>query len=216
MTPERRKQPGLPLREAIQQQLAKEELDPLQLQALMNTQQAVLTGSADPQLGRRYWSRAALIASCAALLLCLALAWQSLIPSPGDTTHTIALEVVKNHLKLKPLDVEAQSMDELQAFFTQLDFAPVDSTVLETRFGLSRQLRLGGRYCSIKGVTAAQLRYRAGEGTSTLYEVAYDPATFGSIPSVERGEAPSELLVKGLRVSLWVEKGLLMVLVEAA
>jgi hypothetical protein len=33
---------------------------------------------------------------------------------------------------------------------------------------------------------------------------------------VERGEPPSELIVKGLRVSLWVEKGLLMVLVETA
>ena len=216
MTQGQRKQPGLPLREAIQQQLAKEELDPLQLQALMSTQQAVLAGSADPPLARRQRSRIALIASCAVLLLCLALAWQSLITSPGDTTRAIALEVVKNHLKLKPLDVEAQSMDELRAFFTQLDFAPVDSNVLETRFGLTRQLRLGGRYCSIKGVTAAQLRYRSGDGTSTLYEVAYDPVTFGAIPSVERGEPPSELIVKGLRVSLWVEKGLLMVLVETA
>jgi hypothetical protein len=63
---------------------------------------------------------------------------------------------------------------------------------------------------------AAQLRYRSGDGTSTLYEVAYDPVTFGAIPSVERGEPPSELIVKGLRVSLWVEKGLLMVLVETA
>jgi hypothetical protein len=49
---------------------------------------------------------------------------------------------------------------------------------------------------------------------STLYEVAYDSATFGTLPNMENNEQPLELLIKGLKVAMWVEKGLLMVLVS--
>ena len=204
----------LPLDQAIRQQLAKEVLDPGQLQQLLAIQQAVLDERQDVS-DRGRWP--ALGAAAAMLVLCVALAWQSVAPAPPDYTREIALEVVQNHLKLKPLDIEAQSISAIQGFFTQLDFSPVNSSLLEARFSLPEPSLLGGRYCSIKGVTAAQLRYRASDdGLSTLYEVAYDSAAFGPMPHVERGEAPKELLLRGLRVSLWVEKGLLLVLVTEA
>ena len=205
----------LPLDQAIRQQLAKEVLDPGQLQQLLAIQQAVLDEREDVSDRGRRWP--ALGAAAAMLVLCVALAWQSVAPAPPDYTREIALEVVQNHLKLKPLDIEAQSISAIQGFFTQLDFSPVNSSLLEARFSLPEPSLLGGRYCSIKGVTAAQLRYRASDdGLSTLYEVAYDSAAFGPMPHVERGEAPKELLLRGLRVSLWVEKGLLLVLVTEA
>ena len=207
----------LPLDQAIRQQLAKEVLDPGQLQQLLAIQQAVLDERQDVSDRGRWRRWPALGAAAAMLVLCVALAWQSVAPAPPDYTREIALEVVQNHLKLKPLDIEAQSISAIQGFFTQLDFSPVNSSLLEARFSLPEPSLLGGRYCSIKGVTAAQLRYRASDdGLSTLYEVAYDSAAFGPMPHVERGEAPKELLLRGLRVSLWVEKGLLLVLVTEA
>jgi len=207
-------QEALPLGEAIRKQLDSDQLGSDQLQQLMAMQQAVL-GDPDtqPQRDRRRFVIQAL-AACA-LLLGVAGLWQNLAPSNPDLVQEIAYEVVHNHLKLKPLDTAAQSIAEARDFFTQLDFSPVNSTVLERRFALPERSLLGGRYCSIQGVTAAQLRYQqGGDGLSTLYQVAYAEEIFGPVPSIDQGQAPGEILVKGLRVSLWVEKGLLMVLVR--
>lgn len=78
-------------------------------------------------------------------------------------------------------------------------------------FAKQNYTMLGGRYCSIQGVTAAQIRYQTELGQKiTLYEVAYDPKIYGDMPKIEQGEAPLSLDVKGVSVLLWVEKGLLM------
>jgi hypothetical protein len=204
----------LPIREAIKRQFEAETLDSNQLQRLMTLQERVLEGSGDAQRTLRQISGYRPIAACALLLLAITFLWY-----PGaerhDTTHQIALEVASNHLKLKPLDITAHSMNEVRGFFTQLDFSPVNSELLPGYFALPERAMLGGRYCSIKGITAAQLRYRrADNGISTLYEVAYDPDIYGPIPSLESGEPPEEIIIKGLRVSLWLEKGLMMVLVQ--
>lgn len=148
-----------------------------------------------------------------ALLVLLWQPWQAAQPIPPDI---IAAEVIENHLKLKPLDAPTASMPELLGFFTQLDFRPVSSNQLHSRFAMPESSLLGGRYCSIQGVTAAQLRYARGPGVSTLYEVPFDPARYGNIPSADRGEAPLHLLQQGLNVHLWVESGLLMALVAEA
>ena len=207
-------QDARPLGEALKNQLAQDSLDTEQLRDLMTMQQAVL--AADPQADRKprdSWQLRA-TAMCAILLIGALLVWRMPGTVNPDYTQQIALEVVKNHLKLKPLDLAAGSIKEVRDYFTQLDFSPVNSRLLDSRFDLQESSMLGGRYCSIRGVTAAQLRYkRDDDGLSTLYEVAYDPQTYGVIPSIDRDEQPLELTVKGLKVYLWVEKGLLMVLV---
>jgi hypothetical protein len=215
MTPTTSNRQTLPLAKAVEQKLAAQELDESQLSQLMNLQRAVL-GDIDAKPARASSGRRlAVLVACAMLLLGLLLNWQSLVPGSSDYAWEIATEVVENHLKLKPLDVQASSIGEIQGFFKLLDFSPVDSNLLTSRYALAESSLLGGRYCSIKGVTAAQLRYRqSDDGLSTLYEVAYDQTTFGSIPRAELGEAPRELLIRGLKVSMWVEKGLLLVLVS--
>jgi hypothetical protein len=215
MKPTTSNRQDLPLAKAIEQKLAAQKLDASQLSQLMNLQQAVL-GDINVEPARvSSGRRLTVLAACAMLLLGLFLSWQGLAPGPSDYVQEIAAEVVENHLKLKPLDVQASSIGEIQGFFKQLDFSPVSSSLLESRYALAEPSILGGRYCSIKGVTAAQLRYRqSDDGLSTLYEVAYDQATFGSMPSADLGEAPRELHVRGLKVSMWVEKGLLLVLVS--
>ena len=120
----------------------------------------------------------------------------------------IAAEVAKNHLKMRPLELKTDAMSDVQHYFSALDFMPTESKLFA---GANRQL-LGGRYCSIQGITAAQLRYQNGDdGLVTLYETQYDPKTFKDLPDINRGEQPLLLYSRGLQVKIWVEKDVLMV-----
>jgi hypothetical protein len=207
---------SLPIKEAVKQQFETEILDSRQVKQLLDMQRSALEDCNPSATAWHRQLRYRAFAACALLLLGIAILWQP-VPRPGDITSQIALEVAENHLKLKPLDITAQSMQEIRGFFTQLDFSPVNSSLLSTRFALPEQRMIGGRYCSIKGVTAAQLRYqRSDDGLSTLYQVAYDPDTHGPLPHLEHGEAPDEIIIKGLHINLWVEKGLLMALVQGS
>lgn len=149
----------------------------------------------------------------ASVLLVMGLVFWNM--QPDNFSEQIAYEVVKNHLKLKPLDIKTQSMTDIQSFFTQLDFSPSRSSVLNNTLKLGEQFMLGGRYCSIKGVTAAQLRYQR-DDISTFYQVPFDRNLHGDIPDPANKEAPLSLMIKGLNVTLWREKGLLMVLINEA
>ena len=125
----------------------------------------------------------------------------------------IAQEVASNHLKLKPLEVQAADMDAIRTYFGELDFVPVDSELLAS----AEAELIGGRYCSIQGVTAAQLRVRGreGEGLSTLYQAPYQPDRHGDLPRLGQGETPLTLWAQGLPVRIWVEKGVLFALTGA-
>ncbi|MCG6869672.1 MAG: hypothetical protein LJE91_13370 [Gammaproteobacteria bacterium] len=102
--------------------------------------------------------------------------WVSRFGGPENLIDEIAAEVVENHLHNKPLEVDTTRIAGIQECFTRLDFMPVESRYLADR-GLTL---LGGRYCSLQGVTAAQLRFAAvGEDELyTLYEFGYDPKVF--------------------------------------
>ncbi|WP_096084774.1 hypothetical protein [Agaribacterium haliotis] len=142
---------------------------------------------------------------------------------PENLHRAIAREVVSNHLKLKPLDLTSSDWSKVRGFFTLLDFSPSNSKNIQQRSSL--QL-LGGRYCSIRGEQAAQLRYTqsaditadssdqsdaSSANVATLYQAAYDSQLFGAIP--KRGDAVV-VQERGLQVSMWQENALLMVLVE--
>jgi hypothetical protein len=202
----------------IKNHIESEQLDAAQLRALMSMQHAVFStndiksGKQTIDNPRRVWFGA--LATCLMVYLVFLFIGSNGIPSDRNMSRDIAMEVVKNHLKLKPLDVKTSSMSAIQKYFTHLDFLPISSSVASNNFSLPINQLLGGRYCSIQGVTAAQLRYQRKHGLSTLYEVAYHPDTFGTLPNMDNMEQPLELLIKGLSVFVWVEKGLLMVLVS--
>ena len=127
-------------------------------------------------------------------------------------TERIAMEVARNQIKLKPLDVTTSSFDEARTYFTDLDFVPAQSALLA-----NADLELiGGRYCSIQSVPAAQLRVKlpTSEGPQTLYQTEYRKDVFGPLPVIEDGDVPATVNVKGMRISVWVEKGLLFSLTE--
>lgn len=126
----------------------------------------------------------------------------------------IGNEVAKNHIKLKPLEVESSSIDVLRSYFTELDFAPIESSLIKP---LDKTL-MGGRYCSIQGVTAAQLRLKDNKTgkVQSLYQALYTPDVFASLPRLEEGQAPITIYAGGLEVDVWVEKGLLFALTRDA
>ncbi|PCI44208.1 MAG: hypothetical protein COB51_10515 [Moraxellaceae bacterium] len=133
------------------------------------------------------------------------------LPGANNLSLDIANEVAKNHIKMKPLEVKTQSLSELRQYFTALDFSVTRSDV----FGLNLNAMLGARYCSIQGITAAQLRFvNEADSNVTLYQVPYDAEPFGGLPIAEPGDSPKTIYVRGLKISMWVEKGLLMVTAE--
>lgn len=150
--------------------------------------------------------------STAALVMLVALATLVFPPSEKELSYVIAKEVAKNHIKLKPLEISSPRFDVVSDYFTELDFSPVPSG----HFSHFNVDMLGGRYCSIQSVTAAQLRYEGADGKPvTLYEVGYNKDIFGPLPNIEKDEEPAIYYVNGLEVQIWIEKGLLMASVRS-
>ncbi|GJM00030.1 MAG: hypothetical protein DHS20C07_17090 [Methyloligella sp.] len=130
-----------------------------------------------------------------------------LFAQPTDLAEDISHEVVSNHILLKPLEVKSSDMGTIKKHLVELQFNPIVSKVFNEMHGRL----LGGRYCSIKRALAVQLRYDTGNGkSSTLYETSYHPKKFSFLPNVDKGEEPLEHQLQGLRVRLWIEKGLVL------
>lgn len=145
------------------------------------------------------------------IILTVFLLYRPMMPlNQQNMAMLIAEEVVSNHLKLKPLELKTNQLQDINQYFTMLDFVPIVSDRLPD---LPNQL-LGGRYCSLQGITAAQLRLRnANNGEiQTLYETGYDRNVFKKLPNLDNGEEPIILYAKGVKVDIWVEKGVLFAL----
>lgn len=184
------------LKRHVLEHLESHQLDEQQLRRLERLQR---------RGGRTWLSRRRVPVSALGSVLLLA-AVVLLWPAEPGVALKIADEVAVNHLKQRPLEVRGANVAALQSYFDELDFR-----LVQTSLGnVGRDRMLGGRYCSIQGVTAAQLRLRDAAGrTETLYQVRYDASRFGALPDVGGGQAPWSAQVRGLTVDLWVEKGLL-------
>lgn len=130
----------------------------------------------------------------------------------SSVIQRIADEVVRKHLKIQPLEVETTEIMRAQRYFSELTFAPYSVQSLVS----SREMTLeGGRYCFIQGARAAQLRYEDKKGGYvTLFETAYSTKVFNELPNINKGEEPVVTYRKGIKVSMWVEKSVVMVSAE--
>ncbi len=155
-----------------------------------------------------YWG----IASAVVIVLALTvLQYQVSAPSAGDVHQSIADEVATNHIKLKPLEVRSSDMREVRTFFSPLSFTLVESSLFE---GTPWRM-MGGRFCTIRGEAAAQLRMQDVRGEAqTVYQVSYNSASHHDLPDVMRGEEPVKLYSRGFEVRLWRERGLLFAAVS--
>ena len=129
-----------------------------------------------------------------------------------DIKQLIGNEVASNHIKLKPLEVKTNDIKEIRKYFTELDFNPINSSLV----AMNDQSLIGGRYCSIQGITAAQLRFenkKSGE-IQSLYQTTYDRDTFKSLPNLSSGDKPITVYSKGLAIDIWIEKDILFALTK--
>ncbi len=195
-----------PLKQSVREHLELNVLTEDQLQKL-----ASLSVQQEPEkLRKSLVYPLAITASVIAFLLTFLLS--PLVNEQGDIRERIAVEVATNHIKLKPLEIETDSIEDIRVYFTKLDFFPVNSRLISEN-GLEL---IGGRYCSLQGITAAQLRVKK-PGTDvvqTLYQTEYRKDVFKNMPQLEEGDAPIDIYVKGIKVKIWVEKGLLFALTD--
>ncbi len=119
----------------------------------------------------------------------------------NDLTHQIATEVAYNHHKLKDPEIFSNSYSAVQGKLHRLDFTIIPSKLLSPALIL-----IGGRYCSIKGVLAAQLRYRHSD-TGKTFTVYQAPSTKDYKTTFKNLQ---ETQIDGITVKIWQEKGLLV------
>ena len=156
---------------------------------------------------RKNFSQVRAIATVLVLSLALGMFWSFGVNNQTDVSRLIAEEVSYNHLKMKPMEVSSTSLSEVCAYFSKLEFS-----LSPSQFVANNNLQLiGGRYCSIQGEAAAQLRMRdqvTGE-IQLVYQAPYDKELFRELPKLREGQDPIRHFVNGIGVDVWVEKGIL-------
>jgi len=159
---------------------------------------------------RRNWLTLASIAAVLVLAVIIPFGNDAYRDRQTDTlVSAIALEVANNHLKLKPLEVESSDLTKVLNYFDKLDFDLVETGSITGNPG---DRLLGGRYCTIQGIDAAQLRVKSRDGKlSTWYEGILPAEKLELIPNINRGEVPAVRAVKGLQVRVWQEQGVVFV-----
>ncbi len=198
-----------PLNEALRAHVELQQLNKDQLQKLHGLQQQYQPSERHTM--RRGWATAVAASVLVAIVIGF-LQWNPFAVQQNLIAE-IAAEVVDNHLHMKPLEIEGNEIAGISSYFKRLDFQPIESRYLAD-IGLDL---LGGRYCSLQSVTAAQLRFKnlGSDKLHTLYQVSYDPEIFSKLPDLDQGEQPVTLFSKGVKVTIWVEKGVLLALTEA-
>jgi hypothetical protein len=163
-------------------------------EALARMKQVIAAGSPRRLAPRLYFGAAA-----AVLVAIVTLWWISATHPP--LTSTLARQAAAGHNQKQELEFHVQRCAELQALMKSLDFTPVEPAMMTTM-----NMRIvGARYTTLNGAIAAQIVYVDDHGIPcTLYEVR-PIDRLATVPS-------SEQQVDGVRVSVWREKGLLMVL----
>lgn len=193
-----------PLKQALRQHLAQQRLPDERMRALL--------ALAESAPSRRRRSRLRLIAAgTATFLVALAIGLMFAQHGPSgpferDAVRRIADEVAANHLQLKPLETTSGRIDTVDRFFENLGIR-----LTEPPLALARGWRLNGaRYCSIQGITAAQLRYQDEDRRiHTLYQAPYRPDRHGQLPDTDLGQHPIAIIARGVEVTIWVQGGTL-------
>lgn len=173
-------------------------------QSLSATEAEAILAQGDAAVSNRpFWCPSKLSAVAVALLLGLVML---LYLQRLDVTERVMAEIAMNHEKGLPIEVVADRYEAVAEQLDRLDFSVVPGN---TRI-LSEFTLLGGRYCSIQGALAAQLKLRHARSgkISTLFVTKFTD-DLGQV-------ALRSSTLKGIRIQLWKEDGLLFGLAEDA
>lgn len=199
------------LKNIMREHVEKKSLSSKQLESLLRLQEGKVDKKSDYSNKQFRW-----VAVAAVIFIAIGnLFYFGMSP---EFTQELALdqrigsEVAKNHISLKPLEIQTSSINRIRGFLTKLDFLPIETVLLK---GSTKNL-IGGRYCSIQGVRAAQLRLKDSKTgqIQSLYQTVYDPKVFSGLPELKENQKPVTVYSKGLAVDIWVEKGLLFALTK--
>lgn len=194
-----------PLNKAVEGHLKQMALTDTQLAKLNKLQQVKAVSKAKPLLQMK--SISLFVASILLVVFTLFSTFQTSTPR-NLLIEQIANEIALNHLKPKPLEVISTQIVEVQKYFTKLDFLPIASLIFNQQ---NTESLTGGRYCSIKGSRAAQLRYiKDNEHPTTLYQTNYNKL-FSDTLKFKENDMPIITYARGVEITIWQEKGLLMV-----
>lgn len=138
--------------------------------------------------------------ACMLAIVCLTVTFSLLNQPP--LSQRIMSEIAYNHKQGMPIEVASNSVDDIRNYLKKLSFPIISPSALAK----PNWQFLGGRYCSINGKLAAQLKIKnlADNNVYTLYQAA----TEGGI---EKSDAKLKThMIDGVGVSIWREKGLLL------
>ena len=188
------------LDEALKTHYESKSLSTDQLDQLMTMQTTQCVRLLDRFLADFKSYRYAFYGTACLLMLTLVVSFNLLNRPP--LTDRIMHEIAYNHQKEMPIEIASNSLINIGDYLNKLEFPLISSNTLNKR---DWQL-LGGRYCSINGKLAAQLKIKNlnDDKTYTLYQAAIG----GNIEQVLGTDR--EQMIKGINVSIWQEKGLLL------
>ncbi|HMC22147.1 MAG TPA: hypothetical protein VKL19_09895 [Thermoanaerobaculia bacterium] len=142
------------------------------------------------------------IAAAIAVVVAATLWWGQ---TPQAISAAVARQAAIGHNEKAELEFRVRQCAELQSRMKSLDFTPVEPAMMQEM----HMHIVGARYATLAGEIAAQIVYVDEHGVPcTLYEVR--PAE--KLSRIVSGDHQ----VDGLRISMWKEKGLVMVLARAA
>ncbi len=165
-----------------------------------------MIASGQPVAANRWWWLKTGVAAAFVLFVTTAALWLAVFrgaapESPQLTAAIIARQAAAGHNEKQELDFRVDDCAELRKQMKSLDFAPVEPSLIR-----HMNMRVvGARYTTLQGKIAAQIVYVDPKGVPcTLYQVR----PVDKLARIATGEHE----VDGLRVSVWREKGLIMVL----
>jgi hypothetical protein len=149
---------------------------------------------------RRLWIGIAAVMAIAVVTVIWTAAHR-ILPSPQQVAAAVARQAAFSHNERQELEFRVANCAELQKKMKSLDFTLVEPTMMKEM----NMRMVGARYATLAGQMAAQIVYVDSHGVPcTLYEMR--PAD--QLATI----APGEHQIDGVRVAVWKEKGLVMVL----
>ncbi|HVR45007.1 MAG TPA: hypothetical protein VMS56_16370 [Thermoanaerobaculia bacterium] len=177
----------------------------LRPEARAHLERAMRTGGALRRAGWWWWLRTA-AAAVFVIGATMGALWMvvfrgSAPAAPGELALAVARQAALEHNTPQELEFRVERTAELRGAMKSLDFTPVEPE----RISAMNMRVVGARYATIEGVLAAEIRYVEPDG---------HPCTLYLVRPVERLARirESEHVVDGVQVTLWREKGLLMIL----
>ena len=155
------------MRSIIRDHFDRYRLSADQLQRLRDVQPRLSTPWTIAAFKRSRW-RATVAATLACMLIGVLAWWRPWLQDIHNLS-SLASEIAYHHNKQMVMEIESASLEEVRGYLGKLDFPLIESK----RFPSTNWELVGGRYCSLKGHLAAQLRLKnkITGNTDTFYQL---------------------------------------------